>query len=85
VKIFHSLALPLHLAEVGGKSLVTHLAEIAAAAEVEPEMSDKRIVIDSVTSMYEQELALAFESGRQWGKFKPWSAPLRARGWRWRR
>ena len=84
MKIFHSLALPLHLAEAVGKSLAAHLAEIAAAAESEP-ANDKRIVIDSVTSLYEQELALAFESGRQWGKFKPWSAPLRARGWRWRR
>lgn len=25
------------------------------------------------------------EAGRQWGKYKRWSPPLRARGWKWHR
>ena len=47
-------------------------------------MSGKTAFAESLLGGSEDDRA-AYEAGRQWGKFNPWSAPLRVRGWKWRR
>lgn len=54
---------------VDGRCVITINGETVASIDVEQVKEGQAMV----------------EAGRQWGKYKRWSPPLRVRGWKWRR